>query len=83
MKRLRLPTATIYRLWYKDGNCPKKQRGEVGAKLVALTGLPLQRVLDLNLRINTDDFEMLLLAAEGKRIGKLDGQVAKTCSKSR
>ena len=54
----------------------EKQRGEVGAKLAALTGLPLQRVLDLNLRINTDDFEMLLLAAEGKRIGKLDGQVA-------
>lgn len=60
----------------KGRQLPATQRDQVAAKLSAITGLPVQAIVDRNLRVTTDDFEVLLLAAEGKRIGKLDGQVA-------
>jgi carboxypeptidase C (cathepsin A) len=53
----------------------EKQRNEVALKLSSLTGLSTKSILDRNLRVITDDFEMLLLADKGLRIGKLNGQI--------
>lgn len=61
---------------FQGKKLPVDQRRHVAEKLAAITGLPVQVIVDRNLRITTDDFEVLLLAEEGKRIGKLDGQVA-------
>jgi carboxypeptidase C (cathepsin A) len=52
-----------------------KQRSRVAARLSELTGLSTQSILDRNLRVTTDDFEMLLLADKGLRIGKLNAQI--------
>jgi carboxypeptidase C (cathepsin A) len=51
------------------------ERNRIALKLSTLTGLSLQTILKKNLRITPDDFEHLLLADEGKRIGQLNSQV--------
>lgn len=61
---------------FKGKQLPAAQRDQVAAKLAAITGLPVQAIIYRNLCITTDDFEILLLADESKRIGKLDGQAA-------
>lgn len=52
---------------------PIKQ--EVAKQLSAIIGIPKDSILDRNLRITPKDFQLMLLAAEGKRIGQLNGQI--------
>lgn len=52
-----------------------KEKEQIAIKLSALIGLPKKTLLEKNLRITPLDFQLLLLAKEGKRVGQLDGQV--------
>lgn len=59
----------------KGINLSNEERDEIAVKLSALTGLPKQTILEKDLRITPKDFQLLLLAKEGKRIGQLNGQI--------
>lgn len=53
---------------------------ETGKKNMAIalsewTGLPVDSLLKKNLRISSRDFQLMLLAGEGKRVGQLNGQI--------
>ncbi|HRI78774.1 MAG TPA: hypothetical protein PLR06_04490 [Cyclobacteriaceae bacterium] len=60
---------------FQGNQLTQKQLDKVAAKLASLTGLSERTVKDKKLRITTDDFEMLLLADQQERIGKLDGTI--------
>ncbi len=51
-----------------------KEKAKIASQLSRLTGLPVDSILKKNLRISNTDFELMLLAREGKRIGQLNGQ---------
>ncbi len=53
----------------------EKEREQIAVKLSAFTGLPQQTILEKDLRITPKDFQLLLLAKEGKRVGQLNGQI--------
>jgi carboxypeptidase C (cathepsin A) len=60
---------------FQGNTITEKKKLKVATKLSDLTGLSVKSILDRNLRVTTDDFEMLLLADKGLRIGKLNAQI--------
>ncbi len=59
----------------KGIHLPEKEREQTAAKLSSFTGLPKETILEKDLRITPKDFQLLLLAKEGKRVGQLNGQI--------
>jgi len=64
------------RALFKGNTISAIEQNAVAEKLSGLTGLPVKTWLAHNLRITTDEFEMLLLAQENRRIGKLDARIS-------
>jgi carboxypeptidase C (cathepsin A) len=60
---------------FQGNTISEKQKHKVAAKLSELIGISTKSILDRNLRVTTDDFEMLLLEDKGLRIGKLNAQI--------
>lgn len=58
----------------RGSSIPAAEKKRIASELSALTGLPADTILARDLRISAEDFEMLLLAGENKRIGQLDGR---------
>lgn len=66
--------------WVKNQYAPSLFAGterKLAGQLAAKLGLPISFVSEKNARIRSEDFEVLLLAENNLRIGKLNGQVAK------
>jgi carboxypeptidase C (cathepsin A) len=55
---------------------PAAERDRIVARVAELTGLSAAKVEAANLRLDTQDFLELLLAEEGKVVGRLDTRVA-------
>jgi carboxypeptidase C (cathepsin A) len=64
------------RALFKGNSLSDKERAVVAEKLSKLIGLSKKTILDHNLRITTENFEMLLLKDENRRIGKLDARIS-------
>ena len=64
------------RALFKGNTLTDEERTLVGRKLSKLIGLSMKTILDHNLRITTENFEMLLLKDENRRIGKLDARIS-------
>jgi carboxypeptidase C (cathepsin A) len=59
----------------KGVNLAIAEKKKIAYRLSQLTGLSQQLILEKDLRITPLDFEKNLLAAEGKRVGQLNGQI--------
>lgn len=59
----------------KGVNLTMTEKKSIAFRLAQLTGLPQSLILEKDLRITPLDFEKNLLAAEGKRVGQLNGQI--------
>lgn len=59
----------------KGENLSSIEKEKVAAKLSCLIGLDKQHILESNLRISPQEFQTLLLADRGERIGQLDGRI--------
>ncbi len=62
----------------KGNAISEADKKRVAARLAALTGLTESYIIDKNLRVGLEDFELTLLAPDGKRLGQLDGRVSTT-----
>jgi carboxypeptidase C (cathepsin A) len=63
------------RALFKGNRLTQVERMAIAQKLSGLTGISEEVILDHDLRLNSSDFEMLVLASENRRIGKLDGRI--------
>jgi carboxypeptidase C (cathepsin A) len=61
---------------FKGNALSSQQKAIIAGKLSKLIGLPMETVQDHNLRITAENFEMLLLKDEKRRIGKLDARIS-------
>jgi carboxypeptidase C (cathepsin A) len=59
----------------KGVNLTMTEKKNIAFRLAQITGLPQSLILEKDLRITPLDFEKNLLAAEGKRVGQLNGQI--------
>jgi carboxypeptidase C (cathepsin A) len=60
---------------FKGNQLTAAERTTIAHQLSGFTGIPDKIIMDHDLRLSSSDFEMLVLASENKRIGKLDGRV--------
>jgi carboxypeptidase C (cathepsin A) len=58
----------------KGNRLSEKEKKNIAVKLSGYIGLSVDTILSRNLRIKPEDFQLLLLADQGKRIGLLNGQ---------
>ncbi|MGD0583176.1 MAG: hypothetical protein ABR974_09555 [Bacteroidales bacterium] len=58
----------------KGDRLSERERTDIARKLSRYTGLPVDTILARDLRIKPEDFQLLLIADQDKRIGLLDGR---------
>jgi carboxypeptidase C (cathepsin A) len=55
---------------------PAAERDRIASRMAGLIGLPVQTIVESNLRIETQPFLEKLLAAEGQIVGRLDTRIS-------
>lgn len=59
----------------KGVNLSEAGKKDMAIALSKWTGLPADSLIKKNLRISSPEFQLMLLAKEGKRVGQLNGQI--------